>query len=328
MDRARCLLWLRTTKSIPTKTPWAVGERRTWRGAGEGYFAKNSAKSNEKMKKIILVLVSVFTGYSSISGQIRLEWKIEEGKPLYYNAILDVSNTSSFEIKDTDLPKKIISEQAAQNFFDLFGKKPSYVVMRWKPKNVIDVKVSQRLEDSGMDSETVEAIKKQLGLEENVLLRGSVFSNGGICTYFIENQQKSLLSAAFELPTKEISKGDVWEIDFSCIDLKGVIITDTISRNVKVKADNVEMINADTVVTISYDLTEFMKGKRQISRNDFKEIGFEVKYIGIGKFSTNQGKWLDYDAVFTLESFGIMAGKMKGIFSLRPVDDIPVQYKQ
>ena len=280
------------------------------------------------MEKLISILVFIFTSYFSILGQIRLEWKVEEGKPLFYNAVLDVSSTTSFVITDTDIPEEVISEQAAQNFFDLFGKKPSYVIMRCKHKNIIDVKLSQRLEDSGMDSEMIEAIKSELGIEENVILRGSVFSKGGIYTYFIENQQKSLLSAAFELPSKEISKGDIWEIDFSCIDFKGVIITDTVSRNIKVKADSVEIINGDTVVTVSYDLAEFMKGKSLIGRDKFGEMGFEVKYIGIGKFSVNQGKWLEYDAVFTLGSFGIVAGMMKGVFSLRPVDDIPIQYKQ
>lgn len=280
------------------------------------------------MKKLILILLTVFIGNFSIFSQIRLEWKIKEGKPLFYNAVLDISNTSSFIIGDTQITKKVISENVAQNFFDLFEKKPSYVIMRHKTNDIIDVKISQRLEDSGMNAESVEEIKNELGLEENVILRGSVFSKGGISTYFIENQQKSLLSAVFELPKHEISIGDIWEIDFSCIDMKGVIITDTVSRNIKVKSDSFEIINNDTIVTISYNLHEFMKGKTQLGKDNFKELGFEVKYIGLGKFSTNEGKWLEYNAVFTLEYFGIMAGKMNGVFALKPVDDIPIQFKQ
>lgn len=280
------------------------------------------------MKKLILILLTVFIGNFSIFSQIRLEWKIKEGKPLLYNAVLDISNTSSFIIGDTQITKKVISENVAQNFFDLFEKKPSYVIMRRKTNDIIDVKISQRLEDSGMNAESVEEIKNELGLEENVILRGSVFSKGGISTYFIENQQKSLLSAVFELPKHEISIGDIWEIDFSCIDLKGVIIADTVSRNIKVKSDSFEIINNDTIVTISYNLHEFMKGKTQLGKDSFKELGFEVKYIGLGKFSTNEGKWLEYNAVFTLEYFGIMAGKMNGVFALKPVDDIPIQFKQ
>jgi hypothetical protein len=47
-----------------------------------------------------------------------------------------------------------------------------------------------------------------------------------------------------------------------------------------------------------------------------------------GKSNFRTGKWLEYDAVFTLESMGMMTGKMKGIFSMRPVEDIPAPFKQ
>lgn len=286
-----------------------------------------SLKTND-MKKLLLSVLSIFIVHSAIVAQVRLEWKTAAGKPMYYQAVLDVASTSSFSIGEKDLPEKVISEQAARNFLDLFGKKPSYVVMKRQPKNIIDVKISQRLEDSGMDEKTVAMVKEELGLEENVLLRGAVFSDGGIYTYFLENQQKSLLAAAFELPKKAVSKGDVWAIDFSCLDIKGVIITDTIARNILVKAEDIETLQGDTIVTISYDLTEFMQGKTQIGKDKFKPLGFDVKYLGRGKFSSNQGKWLEYDAVFTLEAAGMMTGKMKGIFSMRPVEDVPASFKQ
>lgn len=286
-----------------------------------------SLKTNH-MKKLLFSVLSVFIGHSAVEAQVRLEWKTATGKPMYYQAVLDVASTTSFTIGDNDLPDKVISEQAARNFFDLFGEKPSYVVMKRLPKNIIDVKISQRLEDSGMDEKTVAAIKKELDLEENVLLRGAVFSDGGIYTYFLENQQKSLLAAAFELPKKAVSKGDVWAIDFSCLDIKGVVITDTVARNIQVKAEDIETIQGDTIVTISYDLTEFMQGKTQIGKDKFKPMGFAVKYLGRGKFSSNQGRWLAYDAVFTLESAGMMTGKMKGVFSMRPVEDVPAPFKE
>ena len=56
-----------------------------------------------------------------------------------------------------------------------------------------------------------------------------------------------------------------------------------------------------------------MKGKSQLRKDYFKELGVEVRYIGLGKFSVQNGRWLEYNAVFTLETFGMMNGKMKGI---------------
>lgn len=280
------------------------------------------------MKHIFLSLLAICLFSLQSTAQVRLQWKVTPANPLFYNVVLDLTNTSDFTIGDADIPIKTITQEAAQNFFDLFGKKPCYAILRNKSHQLVDVKISQRLEDSGMDEKTLDAYKNQLGLEENVLLRGMVFADGGISTYFLENQQKSLLAAGFELPNKAISKGDTWRIDFSCLDLDGIIITDTISKKTLVKAEELEFAGGDTLVTISYDLSEFMKGKRQLTKDKFKEIGFDVRYAGLGKFSVQQGRWLEYNAVFTLETFGLMNGKMKGIFALKPVEDIPEAYKK
>lgn len=280
------------------------------------------------MKHIFLSLLAICLFSLQSTAQVRLQWKVTPANPLFYNVVLDLTNTSDFTIGDDDIPIKTITQEAAQNFFDLFGKKPCYAILRNKSHQLVDVKISQRLEDSGMDEKTLDAYRNQLGLEENVLLRGMVYADGRISTYFLENQQKSLLSAGFELPNKTISKGDTWRIDFSCLDLDGIIITDTISRITLVKAEELEFAGRDTLVTISYDLSEFMKGKRQLTKDKFKEMGFDVRYAGLGKFSVQQGRWLEYNAVFTLETFGLMNGKMKGIFALKPVENIPEAYKK
>lgn len=280
------------------------------------------------MKHIFLSLLAICHFSLQSTAQVRLQWKVTPAKPLFYNVVLDLTNTTDFSLGDADIPAVVITKEAAQNFFDLFGEKPCYAILRNKSNNLVDVKISQRLEDSGLDEKTLDAYKNQLGLEENVLLRGMVFADGGISTYFIENQQKSLLSAGFELPSKAISKGDTWRIDFSCLDLDGVVITDTISRKTLVKAEELEYVGGDTLVTISYDLSEYMQGKRQLTKDKFKDMGFDVNYIGLGKFSVQQGRWLEYHAVFTLETFGLMNGKMKGIFAMRPVEDIPEAYKK
>jgi hypothetical protein len=284
--------------------------------------------NNPILKHTAIILLAICHLPLQSAAQVRLQWKVTPAQPLFYNVVLDLTNTTGFSLGDADIPAAVINQEAAQNFFDLFGKKPCYAILRNKSNKLVDVKISQRLEDSGMDEKTLEAYKNQLGLEENVLLRGMVFADGGISTYFIENQQKSLLSAGFELPSKAISKGDTWGIDFSCLDLDGVIITDTISRKTLVKAEELEFIEGDTLVTISYDLSEFMQGKRQLTKDQFKEMGFAVKYIGLGKFSVQQGRWLEYNAVFTLETSGLMNGKMKGIFALKPVEEIPEAYKK
>lgn len=273
------------------------------------------------------ILITIFVLFlTKICAQVQLRWKVENG-PLYYQTVLDVSSTTDFIIDNSDSTLVMINRESAQQFFDLFGKKPCYTRLQGKGANVVEVKISQRLEDSGLESEMIEAMRTELGINENVILRGNVFSDGGMQSYFIENQQKSLLSAGFELPKKPVNKGDIWEIDFSCIDLKGLVITDTASRVLRVKADDIVIRGEDTIVVISYDLSEFMKARTRLRKDEFKEIGFWIKYAGRGEFSVTQGKWLDYNAVFTLETLGIMQGKMKGIFGLRPIQDIPQQYK-
>ncbi|MCC6411658.1 MAG: hypothetical protein IT270_08365, partial [Saprospiraceae bacterium] len=148
--------------------------------------------------------------------------------------------------------------------------------------------------------------------------------------YFIENQQKSLLAAAFELPDRPVQKGDTWKVDFSCMDIRGVMTTDTIVRNLNVKAEDIYTTpEGDTMVVVTYDLYErLVATSRSYKKKGDMLTSMRVQYYGRGTFSIKQGRWVAYNAVFTLESFGMMAAKMKGVYGLMPVDDVPEVFKQ
>jgi hypothetical protein len=150
-----------------------------------------------------------------------------------------------------------------------------------------------------------------------VVLRGSIYEDGTIKSFYTKNDQKNLIAVFFELPGKSIKTGDSWPLDVHLISMDESFVCDTSFRKNNVKVIGIENKNGEHIVTLRYDITEFVQGDfySPVNNESIKSM-MKFTYKALANFSIEKGRWVNYDGIMSMSASGIMTSQTTKHFSL------------
>ncbi len=86
----------------------------------------------------------------------------------------------------------------------------TYLAPSSNTRGVIDIEmVRKRLNENDSIKRSVFAL-----MPLGTILKGSIYENGTLHSFWLNNGQRNLISIFFELPSKKVKKGDVWHLKY------------------------------------------------------------------------------------------------------------------
>jgi hypothetical protein len=169
----------------------------------------------------------------------------------------------------------------------------------------------------GNDQQNFNALMKRA--LTGITLRGAIYDDGSIQSFYTKSAQKNMIAAMFQLPGKPVKVGDWWPIDVNFIEMDQSFVCDSSFKKNKVTVTDISDINNEHVVTLKYDIVEFITGDF-ISPFDNKPIQTTMTYShqGIAHFSIERGRWLDYNCIMSNISTGAVSSQIETRISLTP----------
>ena len=189
----------------------------------------------------------------------------------------------------------------------------TYLTKSPKLENVVDVEMIRTglKQTDSIDKKNIFSIMKS-----GTQLKGSIYENGSLHSFWLNNSQRNLVSLFFELPDKEIKKGDVWSLkNLNFIQYGNIFFCNKAEKKNKVKLVDIKKENGETIALIEYDIYEFVDGNINMFDNKTPS-NIEVKYKAKAEFSINKGKWISYKGFLSIEANGMINSKSKQIFEL------------
>jgi hypothetical protein len=192
-----------------------------------------------------------------------------------------------------------------------------------KNEKVIDIEMSldnkPSVKKSKADSTANEMVDMMQKMSGGVMLRGAVFEDGSIESFYVKNDQRNLIALFFQLPTKLIKVGDTWSIDVNFISMDQNFKCDTSFKQNKVTLIDVKNTGIERIAVLKYDLAEFVSGdfgSSMFATTNGNKTMMKMKYQAIGEFSLDKGRWTAYQGIITVTSSGFMSQTSTKNFSL------------
>jgi hypothetical protein len=154
------------------------------------------------------------------------------------------------------------------------------------------------------------------------MLRGSVYKNGSLHSFWMKNNQKNLLSLFFELPNKELKKGDSWILsNVNFIGNDHNFICKKAEKKNQITLTDIRKLNGETIAVIDYNILEYVFGDFNTPAFLGNEAGSkktEMKFIykAQAEFSVEKGKWISYNGIMSLDASGALNSVQKKKFAL------------
>jgi hypothetical protein len=164
-------------------------------------------------------------------------------------------------------------------------------------------------------------LKMMQSMNQGVVLRGSVYETGAIHSFWVKSAQKNLIALFFELPTKPVKVGDKWSLDISLISNDQNFACDTSYKINEVSLVDIKEVDGEIIVVFKYNIVEYVKGNFYTPSffgdgGGQKESMLKFTHQGLGEFSVDKGRWVNYDGIMSLEATGVMTANSKTKFML------------
>lgn len=260
--------------------------------------------------KVLFFLISFISPIlcrAQVLDSVSLKWKLHPSENLSY---LVIDNKTIHSANKTDSTSSSIDVKSL-----FYGPKESYsgsdtllCQMSTKGNGIININwinYNNSIRPTGVDTAT--AFTWQESTSGDTVLRGSLFENGNIHSFY--STQSDYLAFYFELPNRKIKVGESWQVDFNVIYFDEGFICDSAYKLNSVTLSDVLVKKEDSIAIINYDLVEYVSGNyhgRMFGRN---KVRMEFRHKATGEFSINKGRWLSYQATQTTETIGLMDPK-------------------
>ncbi len=184
----------------------------------------------------------------------------------------------------------------------------TYLTKSSKFEDVLDVEMIRKNLKQNAKSDEINMFSM---FQSGTQLKGSIYDNGSLHSFWLNNAQRNLISLFFELPDKEIKKGDVWSLK----GLNYIQYGNTFNCNKAKKVNEVKLIdiikrNGETIALIEYNIYEYVDGNIDLIGHKTPS-SMSVRFWAKGKFSVEKGKWISYNGLLSIESTGMMNSKSK-----------------
>ncbi len=267
---------------------------------------------------VLILLLALFNFSSTIpenpAEEIELKWKMS-AKPIVYKTIMNDIGESTFEANFGGLFDKL--RDSTKSSQKEFMNKLKGMYENTSLKTVL----TRSKDFQGVfDIEMIADDKKEKNsFLQGTVLRGSMYENGTLHSFWLKNAQKNLISLLFELPGKPLKKGDSWTLDnVNFIGNDQNFVCRKASKTNKITLSDILLRNGETIAIIDYDIYEYVSGEFSMALLDKKSepTTMEFIYRGQAEFSVEKGKWVTYNGIMSLDATGIMTSKQKQQFAL------------
>jgi hypothetical protein len=286
---------------------------------------------------LVGLLFSLLT-FGQIKNAVVLKWKISPNEILSYKTLMKEIDTANLQdlsidfgglfnmINDSSDGKASHLNKLFSDLNKSFAENDLTTKLTTTNKGLIDItmyrkkkvdKLSQDKDTSGINNKSSDVAKMITG---DVVLRGAIYDNGSIQSFYVKNDQKNLIALFFELPNKQLKIGDTWSLDVNLISTDQNFKCDTSFRKNVVTLIDLKKVGNETIAVIKYDIMEFVLGvfNNPLARNS-KETMMKMKYNAIAEFSIEKGRWSSYDGIMSLTSSGfVKTNSMQKFALLKP----------
>jgi len=281
---------------------------------------------------IVLCVLLVSPVFAQNSTPVLLKWKLKPGEVIAYRTIMQEIDTANTKFPSFGEMDKSTSDSAKANFKKIMeGLKKerendsTISVMYEKKKDVIDIAMivkSKPVEaDAGKKLSEYQNFQTLMNkATSGVMLRGAIHEDGSIQSFYTKGDQKNIIASFFELPGRPVSVGDSWPISVNFISMDQNFVCDSSYYHNKVTVTGIAAVGNDKIVTIKYDITEYINGEFDSPFiSDKTATMMKFTYQATADFSIEKGRWIKYDGIMSYVSTGMMAAQSTQRFSLIPV---------
>jgi hypothetical protein len=287
------------------------------------------------MKKILTIVFGLLT-ITTLGQTVDLKWKIGEKEKVNYLTVMNDIDTSKVEINFGNFFKSFSDStgKGLSETKDIFKKLNQSIqnidlvsTLTNKGNGIIDIVMTTRSKEKTKDiskdttdAKENEVLKMMQSMNQGVMLRGSVYANGGIHSFWVKSNQKNLISIFFELPTKPVKIGDTWKLDLNLIANDQNFSCDSSYKINEITLTDIKKNKGETIAVIKYNIVEYVNGT--FNSPSFMGGGEEQKTMmkfthqAIAEFSVDKGRWISYDGIMSLDASGVLTAKKKTKFTL------------
>jgi len=286
---------------------------------------------------LILTLLTT-TLFSQTQQPVELKWKIAGDELLNYNTIMSQVDSSEFEMEIGDFFKSGLDEMDSltgefDSIFTLMSEEmlnQDYVTtLTNKGNDVIDIVIATKPADDKeselnrdvINFDDVSFFELYKSFSQGVMMRGSVYADGGVHSFWVVNAQKNIIALFFELPSKPVKIGDTWSLDINFIENAMNFVCDSSYRENEVKLSDIKIVNGDTIAVLQYNIVEYIDGVLNppslfMNNNSDQQTVMKYSYQGVSEFSITQGRWVSYYGIMSSEVSGFMSMNLKQKYAL------------
>ena len=279
------------------------------------------------LKLTLLLFVITSTLFAQNNETVDLKWKIAKEEKLNYATIMSKIDTTAIDVDfgflsklSSSLSEKTINEGKTflKKINEAYKNLDYTTSLSTNKKGIIDIIMTTHVNESIKDEDVSKSIQP---LNNTVALRGSVYDTGAIHSFWMKNKQKNLLAMFFQLPTTSVKVGDRWTINVNFIENDQNFECNKSHKINNVTLTHIKEINGEKIAVLKYHIEEFVEGVFNMpsfkkNSSEQKELMFNFAYHGIAEFSIDQGRWISYDGIMSLNASGIMTANSKSKFSL------------
>lgn len=261
---------------------------------------------------------------------VALKWKLQPGEVLSYRTVMASIDTEASILPTMSFAKmfgdSLMNDEKQKELLKALSKsfdKSDFVsYLSEKRKGVVGVVISAADNNDTTASDTSNAYIKEIAARmKNVSLRGAVYAEGGVESFYLGTNQLNLLALLFELPRGEVKVGDTWELNVHLTSMDQSFQCDTSFKKNEVRLMTIDNLNGERVATLKYDVKEYSSGEMTGMATMFAAEGsdktvMDISYDGIARFSIDRGRWVSYEGVMKLNTKGYMASKIAKRFAL------------
>jgi len=288
-----------------------------------------------RISTTIFALIIPLITFGQINNTVFLKWKINQNEILTYKTVMEEIDTATFQDISMDFGGlfNLLNDSAngkiseVKKIFSKINKSlrdnDLITNLTLNRKGFIDIAMSMKEKNDKLSNKNDTADSENKFTElmkmmtDEVMLRGAIYDNGSIQSFYVQNDQKNLIAMFFELPNRQIKIGDSWSLDINLISMDQNFKCDTASRKNYVTLIDLKKVANETIAVIKYDIMEYVLGD---FNNPFagsnKKTMMRMTYNAIAEFSIDKGRWSSYDGIMSLSASGIMTTSTTKKFAL------------
>jgi len=280
-----------------------------------------------------LLLGISFSAFSQANDGYFLKWKLKPGEVIAYKTNMEEIDTAHH--KDFSM-EGMMKSIGVDSDFTTFNKTMKQLnkemenagfitYLKAKRRGIVDIEMvmkqdSAQKKEQDISQETrnlKEAQAMMMKMSRGVVLRGAMYDDGTIESFYTKGEQKNLISMFFELPGRKIKLGDSWALNMNFISMDQNFICDSSYKKNNVKVIQIESRNNEHIITLKYDILEFVRGDfgSPFSNEPVKTM-MKMTYNAVAEFSLEKGRWVSYNGVMSLTATGIMTSQTTKKFAL------------